>query len=130
MKRASARCDRISAGAKDNGYGSGRGLRRQRRSDAVCYDYRDAATDEIGCERRQTVILIFRPAVFDRHVLTRDIAGFLQALEKWNGDDLVVKFSGLEAEEPNHRHRRLLRLRSERPRRRAPEPRDERSAPH
>jgi len=38
--------------------------------------------------------------------------------------------SRLGAEEPNHRHRRFLRLRQHRPRRRAPEPRDERTPPH
>jgi hypothetical protein len=32
------------------------------------YDHRYVAADEIGCERRQPIILIFRPAVFDRLV--------------------------------------------------------------
>jgi hypothetical protein len=40
------------------------------------------------------------------------VAGFLQTLEKWNGDVLVVIISGLGAEEPDNRHRRLLRPRS------------------
>jgi hypothetical protein len=35
-----------------------------------CYDHRDAAADEIGCKRREPIVLIFGPAVFDRHVLT------------------------------------------------------------
>ena len=33
-----------------------------------------------AAKRRQPIILAFRPAVFDRHVLALDIAGFLQAL--------------------------------------------------
>jgi hypothetical protein len=42
--------------------------------------------------------------------------GFLQALEEWNGDVLVLNFSGLGAEEPDHWHRPLLRTRHHRPR--------------
>src|SRR5271169_2520504 len=49
------------------------------------YDHGYAAADEIGRQRRQPIELVLRPAVFDRHVLTLDIAGFLQALEKRNG---------------------------------------------
>jgi hypothetical protein len=41
------------------------------------YEHRNAAADEIGCKRGQPIILILRPAVFDRHVLALDIAGFL-----------------------------------------------------
>ena len=67
---------------------------------------------------------------FDRHVLTIDIAGFLQAGEKRNGEVLVCIISGLSAEDANHRHRRLLSPRRKRPRRRAPEPGDERPPPH
>jgi hypothetical protein len=83
------------------------------------------AADEIGCERRQSIILIFRPAVFDRHILALDIASFLQALEKGNGVVLVVIISGSGAEIANYRQCRLLRPRHDWPRRRAPEPRDE-----
>ena len=65
------------------------------------------------------------PAVFERHVLALDIAGLFQALAKGAqalGDRL--RRSGLE--EADHRHRRLLRARRERPRgRRAAEQRDE-----
>jgi hypothetical protein len=74
--------------------------------------------------------LIFRPAVLNRHVLTLGIPGFLQALEKRDSEVLVVIISGLGAKIPDHRHPRLLRLRRERPRRRAPEPCDERPPSH
>jgi hypothetical protein len=47
------------------------------------YDHSDAAADEIGCERRQSIILILRI-----HVLALDIAGFLQTLEGRKPDDL------------------------------------------
>ena len=46
------------------------------------YGYRYAAADEIGCERRQPIILVLRMPILDRYVLALDIAGFLQALEK------------------------------------------------
>ena len=99
----------------------------ERRSDAtngaVGYDHRNAAADETGCKRRQPIILIFRPAVFNRNILALDIAAFLEALEERNGEELGV-ISGLFAEEPDHRHRQLLR-RHRRPHRRAPQPRDE-----
>src|SRR6516164_1040548 len=51
-------------------------------------------------------------------------------LEEWDGGLLVVIIGGLGAEEPDHRHRRLLRPRHHRTRRRAPNPRDERAAFH
>jgi len=61
--------------------------------------------------------LILGPAVCDRHVLALDIAGILQALaecaQKVRGR---VRRCGVE--EPDHRHRRLLRARDERPRHR------------
>ena len=45
-------------------------------------DHGDPATNQIGRQRRQSIVFAFRPAVFDRHVLALDIAGFLQALAK------------------------------------------------
>jgi hypothetical protein len=58
-----------------------------------------AAADEIGCERRQPIVLILRIPILDRHVLALRIAGVLQALEKRNGEVLVVIISGCGAEE-------------------------------
>jgi hypothetical protein len=114
-------------------YGSSLGsLCRQRCVDADGYDHRDAAADEIGCKRWQPIIpikLIFRPAVLDRHILAIDIASFFQALEKRN-DEVLVIVSGLRADIPDHRRRRLLRPRHHRPCRCAPKPRDERPAPN
>jgi hypothetical protein len=45
-------CDWVTAGDKDDWYGSGRCLRRQRCGGAEGYDHSHAATDEIGCQRR------------------------------------------------------------------------------
>ena len=43
-------------------------------------DHGHLAADQIGRQRRQSIVLTLRPAVFDRHVLALDIAGFVQAL--------------------------------------------------
>jgi hypothetical protein len=59
--------------------------------------------DEIGCERRQPINLVLRIAILDRNVLALDIAGFLQALEKRNGDVLVDLINGLGDKEPDRR---------------------------
>ena len=69
-------------------------------------------------------ILTLGPAVFDRHVLALDIAGFLQALAKC-AQAVRERVRRCAVEKPDHRHRRLLRARRERPRRRAAEQRDE-----
>jgi hypothetical protein len=88
----------------------------------VGYNHGYAPEHMIGCKRRQPTILIIRPEVFDRHVLVFDIAGFLQALEKRDGPDLGQVIRGLIAEDPDHRHSRLLPRRHYWPRHRTPEP--------
>ena len=88
-------------------------------------DHGDLPANQFGRQRRQPIGLTLGPAVFDRHVLALDIAGFLQALAECAQTvrDRVRRFA---VEEPDHRHRRLLRARRERPRgRRAAEQRDE-----
>ena len=47
---------------------------------AVVDDHVDLAADEIGGQCGQPIIAALRPAVFDRHVLSLDIAGFAQSL--------------------------------------------------
>src|SRR5215470_18256213 len=80
--------------------------------------------NQIGRQLWQAIISAFRPAVFDRHVLALDVAGFTETLPEW------VQYSLFEAgcpavEQSHHRHRGLLRARRERPRgRRTAEQRD------
>src|SRR5262245_48606463 len=74
--------------------------------------------------------MIIRPAIFDRDILALDIAGFIQALTERGREGHIAR-SCRAVEKPDHRHRRLLRARRERPRRRrAAEKRDELAAPH
>src|SRR5262245_48491936 len=80
---------------------------------------------QIGCEVGQSVVLVLRPAILDRHVLALDVAGFTNALAEC-GQILCTIGRRRAAEEPDHRHRRLLRARREWPRcRPAAEKRDE-----
>jgi hypothetical protein len=93
------------------------------------HDHSDFPLDQIRSQDRQTIILIFRSAVFDRHVLAFDEARFLQALTERSRIGRVP--AGRSAvEESDHRQRCLLRPRHYRQRRRAPEPRDECTPPH
>src|SRR5262245_21440049 len=70
------------------------------------------------------------PAIFDCNVLAFDKAPVFQTLTE-RSQELRVVAGRPGAEEPNHRHRRLLRLRRERPRgRRAREKGDELAALH
>ena len=83
-------------------------------------DHGDLPANQFGRQRRQPIELILGPAVFDRHVLALDIAGLLQALAKCAQTVRVIASGDRGVEEPDHRHRRLLRARRERPRRRRP----------
>src|SRR5262249_25597467 len=94
-------------------------------------DQRHTTLDQIGRERRQSIILILCPTIFDRQILALDKAGFQQALTECR------RVSGRRspgrrprAQESNHRHRRLLRPRRDRPRRRTAEQGYELASPH
>ena len=122
--------DRITAAEEDDGNSRRRGLGRECRGVGVGNDHHDPAANQIGGERRQSIILALRPAVFDRHVPALDSAGFVQALAECS-EPLRERPRRHPAEEPNHRHRRLLRARGERPPgRRAAEKRDELAPSH
>jgi hypothetical protein len=78
--------DATNAGGKDGGYGRGR--YRQRCIGPTSYDHGYATADEIGCKRRQPIILILRMTILDHYVLAVHEAGFPQALKERNGGDL------------------------------------------
>ena len=74
---------RIGSGLKHDRDRRRRGLRHLGWYETgVGEDYVDLAADQIARQRRQTVVLAFRPAVFDRDVLTLDESGFTQAIAK------------------------------------------------
>jgi hypothetical protein len=84
---------------------------------AAGYDYGALTANEISHQSRQSLSLIFRPAVFDRKVLSLNITSLSQASSQRRHE--VGRRSGRRApEKPDHRHRRLLRTRCERQRRR------------
>src|SRR5262249_31867746 len=102
----------------------------QRRSGtSACGDHGDLSANQFSRQLRQPIDLILGPAVFNRHVLALDIAGVFETLVK-SAQTIHVHVRRRGVEEPNHRHRWLLRARRERPGSRAPDKRDELAALH
>src|SRR5262249_50624073 len=90
-------------------------LCRKRRRSARRGNHVHAAANQIGCQHRQLIILVLRPAEFDCHVLAFDKGRFVQAATERSYH--MRGISGrLTVEEANHGHPRLLRARRERPR--------------
>src|SRR5262249_20704911 len=77
-------------------------------------NHSNLATNQVGRQRRQLVVLTLCPAIFDRHVLALDIASFFQALAE-RAHKVREQIRRSAVEESDHRHRRLLRARRERP---------------
>jgi hypothetical protein len=73
---------RIADGSEDNGNSGGCRLCGKRRRSGGCGNYRHLTTHQIGCHRRQPITMTFRPAVFDRHVTTIDVAFSSRPLRK------------------------------------------------
>src|SRR2546430_828858 len=70
--------------------------------------------DELGGELGKAFAPPLRPAIFDRDVVPFDKTGLIQALVE-RSQVVRKSFAGSSVEEPDHRHRRLLRARRERP---------------
>ena len=74
--------------------------------------------------------MALQPVVLDRHVLAFDVAGFVEAFAE-RGHKTRGGIGRPVAEKPDHRQRRLLRTRDERPcGSRAAKKRDELASPH
>jgi hypothetical protein len=69
-------------------------------------------TNQIGGQGGHSIVLTIRPMIFDRNVSAFGIAGLAQALTKLRSD---IRAGTVRRENPNHRQRRLLRARRERP---------------
>src|SRR5215475_464989 len=92
-------------------------------------DHRHLTAYQVSCEVGQSIILILRPAILDRHILAFDVPAFANALPECGHKTCSVG-GRRAAEEPDYRHRRLLRTRRQRPRYcRAAEKRDELAPP-
>src|SRR5262245_16917157 len=120
-----AKPDWVVAGNEDDRYRRCRRLGREPGVDAPGRRNDGHLTaNQIGRQRRQSIVLTLRPAVIDRRILTFDVTAFLEALVEY-----FNRIGGLggrpAAQEPDHRHRRLLRARRERPRRSATNERNE-----
>src|SRR5215471_16847726 len=87
-------------------------------------DHRHLTAYQIGCEVGQSVGLVLRPAILDHHVLALNVARLTKALAEC-GQIACTIGRPRAAKESDHRHRRLLCTRRERPRRRAADKRDE-----
>jgi hypothetical protein len=75
-----AQLDRIGASKEDDWNGCGCRLGRHGRgSAAYCYDNGDLAANKLGRKRWQPFVLILRPAILERHILSLDVASILQA---------------------------------------------------
>src|SRR6516164_2261329 len=113
--------DRVAPGRKHDRHRRRCGLRRER-GRGVANDERYLPTKKVRHQKRQPVSLTLVRTVLNRDVLALDEACFLEALAE-RSHALVRNRS--TAEKPDDRHCRLLRVRCERPRRRAAEQRDE-----
>src|SRR5262245_30237404 len=122
--------DRVAAGHKHDRSRRGRCLRGLSCGIAAGRDDDVHPTaNQIGRQRRQSMVLTLRPAVLDRYIPTLDKGCFVKASME-RGDNACRVAGPPAANEPDHRHRRLLCARRERPRRRAAEQRDELASPH
>src|SRR5262249_53014476 len=89
-------------------------------------DHHHLTAYQIGCEVWQSVGLVLRPAILDHDILALDVAGFTKALAECGQIACTIDRRPRAAEEPNHRHRRLLSAGHSWPRScRAAEQRDE-----
>src|SRR5262249_4889865 len=94
------------------------------RSPAARHNHGHLTVNQFGRKLWQSIVLAFRPAIFNLQVLALDIAYLFQSLAERAQTDRV-HFTRCVAEEPDHRHR-LLRACRERPRDgRAAEERDD-----
>ena len=120
----------IGTNDEDNRDRGGRRLGRERGCSANrCNDDIHAPANQFGRQRRQALVVTVGPAILNRDIPTFDVSGFAQPLAEC-GDKMRKGCSRCAVEKANDRHRQLLRLRPQRPRRRAAEERDEFASSH
>jgi hypothetical protein len=112
--RDHAELDRIGAHHEHDGNRRGGGFGRERRRQRAGEDDRHPLAREFGRLPRQAIVIALRPAVFDGDGLALDISRLTQGLAQ-RGQTRRVVVPRLAAEISDHRHRRLLPTRRERP---------------
>jgi hypothetical protein len=114
--RHQAGIDRIAADHEDDRNRRRRLLGGHRtEGDPATHDHGHLPGRQIGRQRRQPIILVLRPSVFDGHILPVDIAGLPQALaERVHALGRPLRRSAVK--DADHRHRLRLRARHPRPR--------------
>jgi hypothetical protein len=73
-------------------------------------DYGHLPANQVGRQLRQSIGLILRPAIYDRDILTLNVAGVFQATVK-SLQTAREHFRRYDIKKPDHRHCRLLRAR-------------------
>jgi hypothetical protein len=102
--------DRVAARFKDDRNGHGCCLCCDRRRSAGRRNHGYLAAHQIGHHHRQAVVSIIRPAVFDQNILAIDVASFGKTFVKSCQLSAVI-LGETSVDEPDHRHRRVLRAR-------------------
>jgi hypothetical protein len=113
--RHQAGLDRIKAGDKDDGNRRGRSFGRERGGRAERGDHRHIAPDQIGSHGGKPIKLTLRPAIFNGDVAAFEITRLAEAAAE-GGHHVCVWLRRGAMEKSDHRQRRLLRARRERPR--------------
>jgi hypothetical protein len=125
-----AKLNRVAAACEDDRDCRGRRFGYNCLGAAMRSDHRHLTAYQIGCKVGQSIILVLRPAILDRHILALDVAGFTNALPECGQKTCTIGRRPRAAEEPDHRYRCLLSPRRDRPRsRRAADERDELATP-
>src|SRR5262245_17666273 len=124
-----AKLNRVAAACEDDRDCRSRRLGCNCRRGVMRSDHRHLTAYQIGCEVGQSVDLVLRPAILDRHILALDVAGFTKALPECGQIARTID-RPRAAQETYHRHRRLLRARRKRPRRCAADEHDELASFH
>src|SRR5262249_53099417 len=119
-----AKLDGVAADHEDDRYRRARCLDRECRGGGDRGDRCHPMVNQIGCQHWQLVVSPLGPAVFNPQVLTLDVAGLFQALAE-RRRVVCERLRRATMQKPNHRQRRLLRARRDRPCRRTAEKRDE-----
>src|SRR2546430_3016153 len=93
----------IEAGVEDNRNCRGRRLGCECRGGTVGGDYGHLSLNQVGGQGWQSIIVVFRPPVFNRYILTFDKGDLVQALTE-RGHVLPGIGWRLVLEESNYRH--------------------------